>query len=115
MSTRPRLKPSHVALALGVFWAVLTALSGIAATIFQFHNDSEVTRPILGNVPAAMKAAFYVLTPIAFLAVGWLFAQRMQNWERGQPDRRATTTKNIGKRLADFRAGVYMQTLLRDG
>ena len=115
MSTRPRLKPSHVALALGAFWAVLTALSGIAATVFQFHNENEVTRPILGNIPSAMKAAFYVLTPIAFLAVGWLFAQRMQNWERGQPDRRATTTKNIGKRLADFRAGVYMQTLLRDG
>ena len=38
----------------------------------------------------------------------------MRNWERGAPDDRRTTTKNAGRRLKDFRAGVYMQTLLRD-
>jgi Fe-S oxidoreductase/nitrate reductase gamma subunit len=38
----------------------------------------------------------------------------VRNYERGAPDRRATTTKNIGRRLRDFRAGMYMQTLLRD-
>ena len=40
--------------------------------------------------------------------------QRVRNCERGAPDRRATTAKNVGRRLRDFRAGVYMQTLLRD-
>jgi nitrate reductase gamma subunit len=44
----------------------------------------------------------------------WLFSLRVKNWERGAPDRRATTPKNAKKRAADFRAGVYMQTLLRD-
>jgi ferredoxin/nitrate reductase gamma subunit len=43
-----------------------------------------------------------------------LFSFRVRNWERGAPDDRGTTTRNIGRRLADFRAGVYMQTLLRD-
>ena len=43
-----------------------------------------------------------------------MFSQRVKNWERGAPDRRATTTKNAKRRLADYRAGVYMQTLLRD-
>jgi Fe-S oxidoreductase/nitrate reductase gamma subunit len=43
-----------------------------------------------------------------------LFSQRVKNWERGQPDDRSTTRKNLAQRLADFRAGVYMQTLLRD-
>ena len=38
----------------------------------------------------------------------------MRNWERGQPDDRRTTSKNVAQRLKDFRAGVYMQTLLRD-
>ena len=38
----------------------------------------------------------------------------MKNWERGGPDRRRTTTKNVKRRMADFRAGVYMKTLLRD-
>ena len=42
------------------------------------------------------------------------FADRVQNWERGGPDRRRTTPKNAKRRLADFRAGVYMRTLLRD-
>ena len=34
--------------------------------------------------------------------------------ERGAPDRRATNPRTIGRRLRDFRAGAYMQTLLRD-
>ncbi|MFY8237804.1 MAG: heterodisulfide reductase-related iron-sulfur binding cluster, partial [Ilumatobacteraceae bacterium] len=42
------------------------------------------------------------------------FADRMRNWERGAPDRRRTTPKNAKRRLADYRAGVYMRTLLRD-
>ena len=38
----------------------------------------------------------------------------MKNWERGAPDNRATTPKNFKRRLADFRAGIYMQTLMRE-
>ncbi len=43
-----------------------------------------------------------------------MFAQRTKNWERGGPDDRSTTPKNVKRRMADFRAGVYMKTLLRD-
>jgi Fe-S oxidoreductase/nitrate reductase gamma subunit len=43
-----------------------------------------------------------------------VFSWRVRNWERGGPDDRRTTRANVGRRLADFRAGVYMQTLLRD-
>lgn len=42
------------------------------------------------------------------------FADHIRNWERGAPDRRKTTQKNVKRRLADYRAGVYMRTLLRD-
>ena len=42
------------------------------------------------------------------------FANRVRNWQRGGPDDRATTRENVHRRLRDFRAGVYMQTLLRD-
>jgi hypothetical protein len=38
----------------------------------------------------------------------------MKNWERGGPRQRRTTAKNAKRRAGDFRAGVYMQTLLRD-
>ena len=42
------------------------------------------------------------------------FADRIRNWERGTSDRRRTTPKNAKRRLADYRSGVYMRTLLRD-
>ena len=38
----------------------------------------------------------------------------MKNWERGAPDKRTTDRKTIKRRLEDLRAGLYMQTLLRD-
>src|SRR6185436_10489411 len=54
------------------------------------------------------------VVPILIIYGAVLFSQRTRNWERGKPDNRATTAKNVKKRLKDFRAGVYMQTLLRD-
>ena len=50
----------------------------------------------------------------AALIVAWLASLRVRNYERGAPDDRRTTKANAKRRLADFRAGVYMQTLLRD-
>ena len=44
----------------------------------------------------------------------WLVSLRVRNYERGKPDDRRTTKRNLHRRLADFRAGVWMQTLLRD-
>jgi Fe-S oxidoreductase/nitrate reductase gamma subunit len=109
-----RIKPHQLAVVIGVLIAAVTVASGIAATIFQFHDDSEVTREVFENIPSAWRLAFYTIVPIAFLYGGVLFSQRMKNWERGAPDKRATTTKNVGRRMRDFRAGVYMQTLMRD-
>src|SRR5207253_7555081 len=61
-----------------------------------------------------LRALFYTLMTVIFVAVGWLFAVRVQNWERGKPDNRRTTLKNAERRIKDFRAGIWMQTLLRD-
>ena len=46
--------------------------------------------------------------------VAWLASLRVRNYERGAPDDRRTTKKNAKRRFEDFRAGVWMQTLLRD-
>ena len=46
--------------------------------------------------------------------VAWLASLRVRNYERGAPDDRRTTKKNAKRRSSDFRAGVWMQTLLRD-
>src|SRR5947208_10670294 len=114
MSTRPKLKPSQLTVLIGLGVAAITAGSGIVAAIAQEHDESPVSRVVFGNIPSAMRGVFYTVLTVLFVAAAWLFAQRVQNWERGQPDDRRTTPKNVKRRRADFRAGVYMQTLLRD-
>src|SRR4249919_1497821 len=109
-----RLRPSDVVLAIWVGFALVTIASGITGVVFEFHDDSIVSREVFGGIPSALRLAFYVVTPLLIVCAGVLFWQRVRNYERGAPDRRATTSKNVGRRLRDFRAGMYMQTLLRD-
>src|SRR5206468_2639471 len=80
----------------------------------DFQDHHAVSREVFFNVPGPLEAVFYGVLPMLFLAAAWLFSRRVRNWERGQPDNRRTTTRNLKRRVADFRAGVYMQTLLRD-
>ena len=111
---KSRVKPHHLAIGLGVVLATITAVSGITATVFQWHDDSDVQREVFGNIPSAWKLVFYTVFPVLILYGSVLFSQRVRNWERGAPDNRRTTKKNVGRRMKDFRAGVYMKTLLRD-
>jgi len=107
-------RPHHVALVLGVAFAVITVVSGILGATLDFGDKSPISRPVFTDVPGALQLAFYTLVPVLIVAGAILFSQRMRNWERGQVDRRATNTKSIAQRLRDYRAGAYMQTLLRD-
>jgi Fe-S oxidoreductase/nitrate reductase gamma subunit len=111
---RKRIKGPALVLIIGLAFATVTAISGVAASVFQQHDDSPVTREVFGGIPDALKITFYVITPVLLVYGAVLFGQRVKNWERGKPDNRATTKKNVKRRLRDFRAGVYMQTLLRD-
>ncbi|MCP3856112.1 MAG: 4Fe-4S dicluster domain-containing protein [Actinomycetia bacterium] len=111
---KSRVKPQHLVIGLGVGMAVVTVLSGIAATVFQQHDDSHVTREVFENIPAGIKVVFYTIIPVLLVYGAVMFANRVKNWQRGAPDRRATTKKNIKQRMADFRTGVYMRTLLRE-
>ncbi|MFP3906467.1 MAG: heterodisulfide reductase-related iron-sulfur binding cluster [Acidimicrobiales bacterium] len=109
-----RIRPHQIVIGIGVAIAAVTVLSGIASVVFDFSDDSEIQRQVFINVPDGVKLAFYTLVPVLLVYGAVLFSQRMKNWERGAPDKRSTTKANIGQRLKDFRAGVYMQTLLRD-
>ncbi len=109
-----RVRPSDVVLAIWVAFAIVTIASGVTGVIFEFHDDSAVSREVFGGIPSPLRLTFYVVTPLLIVAAGFLFWERVRNYERGAPDRRATTAKNVGRRLRDFRAGMYMQTLLRD-
>ena len=112
--TAKRIKPHHLALGLGVGIAVFTAISGIVPLITGWHNDNAIHREVFGNIPGPLKVAFYTVIPVLLVWGAFQFSNRMKNWERGAPAQRRTTAKNAKKRAGDFRAGVYMQTLLRD-
>src|SRR3954449_3458927 len=116
MASRPKLRvrPFWIPIVLGAGGALLTSISGLLGAFAPEEDNSTVQRMVFENIPSAMRAIFYASLPVVFIAIAWLFAQRMQNWERGQPDDRRLTTKNAKRRFGDFRAGVYMQTLLRD-
>ena len=94
--------------------AVFIAVSGVLPLITDWHNDSPIHREVFGGIPGPLKLAFYTVIPVLVLWGSLRFADRIRNWERGAPDRRRTTAANAKRRLADFRAGVYMRTLLRD-
>ena len=111
---RKKIKAPHIVLTIGIAFAIVTALSGVAATVFQQHDESPTTREVFGGIPSSLMIAFYALIPVLLVYGAVLFSQRVKNWSRGKPDNRATTTKNVKRRLGDFRAGVYMQTLMRD-
>ena len=112
MRTRP--KPHQLVLGGGIAVAVFTAASGIAPSLTGFGHSSPITRTVFGNVPSPLKAAFYTVVPVLIVYGAALFARRVKNWERGRPDDRRTTGANASRRLADFRAGAYMRTLMRE-
>src|SRR3954451_5995711 len=113
-TARGRVRPHHLVIGLGVLFAAVTMASGIAGGLEGWEDDSPVTRAVFGGIPGALQVAFYTLTPALIVYGAFAFADRVKNWERGGPDRRALTPKTAKRRVADFRAGVYMRTLLRD-
>lgn len=109
-----RLRPYQLSIAIGTLMAIFIVVSGILPLVTGWENDSPIHREVFGGIPGALKLAFYTIVPVFVLWGAFRFADRIRNWERGGPDRRRTTPQNVKRRLADFRAGVYMRTLLRD-
>jgi Fe-S oxidoreductase/nitrate reductase gamma subunit len=114
-ATQPfSFKPHHLAIGLGFGIAIFTLLSGIVPLITEWHNENAIHREVFGNIPGPLKVAFYTVIPLMLAWGSIQFANRMKNWERGTVAKRRTTAKNAKQRAESFRAGVYMQTLLRD-
>ncbi len=114
VNSRPRLRPYQISIALGVGIGVFTMISGIVPQITKWESDSPIHRKVFEGIPGALQIAFYTVIPMMLIWGSLRFADRIRNWERGAPDRRKTTRTNVKRRLADYRAGVYMRTLLRD-
>ena len=109
-----RLTPQQIVLGIGIAFAVITAVSGIAAELNSFESDSEQHRTVFGNIPDVLRLIFYTALPVLMIYGAWMFSLRVKNWRRGGPDNRATTVENAGRRMKDFRSGVYMRTLMRE-
>jgi Fe-S oxidoreductase len=109
-----RVKPHQLALVLFTAIALFTVVSGIIPQITGWENDNYAHRVVFVNIPGPIQIIFYTVIPVLLVWVAIMFSNRMKNWERGAPAQRRTTPKNAAQRLKDFRAGVYMQTLLRD-
>ena len=109
-----RLRPYQLSIAIGLGVGIFTMVSGIVPLITGWESDSKIHRTVFANIPGPIKIAFYTVIPAMIIWGSFRFADRIRNWERGAPDRRRTTPKNVKRRLADYRAGVYMRTLLRD-
>ena len=99
---------------MGIGIALFTFGSYLLPFITDWHDESTVTREVFVNIPDAIKLGFYTVIPATLIWGSWAFSNRMKNWERGRPDNRRTTTKNVKRRMGDFRAGVYMKTLMRE-
>ena len=109
-----RLRPNQIAIIVGVGIALVVALSGVASAVFQFHDDSPIQREVFDNIPGPLKLAFYTVIPVMFIYGAIMFSYRMRNWQRGGPDKRDINSGNAKRRMGNLRAGLYMQTLLRD-
>ena len=109
-----RPKPHQLILAIGVVAAAGTVGSGIAPSVTGWEEESHIHRVVFGNIPTPMKVAFYAVVGTMLFVTSWLISLRVRNYERGKPDDRRTTKQNVKRRLADFRAGVWMRTLMRD-
>jgi len=109
-----RLKPYQMSIALGVGIGTFAIFSGILPQLTGWKTESPIHREVFGGIPGPLIIAFYTIIPVMLIWGSLRFADRIRNWERGAPDNRKTTKKNVKRRLADYRAGVYMRTLLRD-
>ena len=114
VTKRKGLKPYQLSIALGIGIAAFTMISGIIPHLVHWKSDSPIHREVFEGIPGYLQIAFYTIIPALLVFGSFQFANRIRNWERGAPDRRKTTKKNFKQRLADYRAGVYMRTLLRD-
>ncbi len=111
---RFKIKPHQLVLAVGVLIWIGALASGVAPRITEWHEDSPIAREVFVNIPDPVYWAFYATVPLMLFMVAYLTSLRFRNYERGAPDDRKTTKKNVHRRVRDFRSGVWMQTLLRD-
>ena len=85
--------PHKLVLAVGIFMGLFTLSSGIIPQFTKWHDKKEPSREVFGGIPGPLQVAFYTVVPALLVWGAFAFSTRVRNWERGAPDRRATTPK----------------------
>ncbi len=109
-----RPKPHQIVIVVGVLAALGTIVSGIVPHLTGWEDDSKVARHVFLNIPDPLYWLFYGTVAVMLVVCATLISARIRNYERGAPDDRRTNKRNVDRRLKDFRAGVWMRTLMRD-
>jgi Fe-S oxidoreductase/nitrate reductase gamma subunit len=108
------LTATQVVLLLGLLAAGGALASGVVPRVTEWSDTSRVSRTVFIDVPDPIYWLFYATVAAMLFVCAWLVSMRVRNYLRGGPDDRRTTRANAHRRLRDFRAGVWMRTLLRD-
>ena len=98
-------KPHVFVLIVGAIVTLFTLASGLAPRITEWTEHSTITRHDFVNIPDGMYWAFYTSVAVMLFVCAWLVSLRVRNYERGKPDDRRTTKRNLHQRMRDFRAG----------
>ena len=111
-----RLRPHQLVLGLGVVAGLFTlAVRRPPAAAPSWHDDSPISREVFGGIPGPLAARLLHGDPGAARVRRVRSSPTASGTGSGaRPTAAARRPKNAKRRLADFRAGVYMQTLLRD-
>ncbi len=105
-----RGRVSRLLFAMVVAFPAATLLFWWAGTLpDEVHPD--VGRAVFGNHPDVIVALFYVATAAFLGLMAYLFAVRVQNWERGAPERRWGRWM---RRLREALRGLSMGSVLED-
>ena len=104
-------------LGLGIAFAASSWPSGSPGVLDLLGGDRQpVHREVFGNIPDAWVLAFYAVTPILIVSGPGvpLLAAGAELGAGRRPTGGPPPARTSGAACRDFRAGVYMQTLLRD-
>src|SRR3954469_8832238 len=78
---------------IGLVFGAFTMLSGIVPLLTKWEDHDSVSREVFGGIPGPLKLAFYTIIPVLIVYGGFVFAQRVKNWQRGGPDTRSLTPR----------------------
>ena len=102
-----RFTPQQLVVGLGVAIALFTVGSGLAPGLTGFDEESSIHREVFGNIPDALKLAFYTVIPVLLVYGAVLFSPPGAQLGAGRPrqpadhaeERQAPPGRLPGRRL----------------